>query len=414
MSITNRIAIVDMQGQLTTCAPDGSDTRVLTRPDRLYQFPAWSPDGSRIAAVGSDRGGSGVYCFADDAQGEQLQLYRSFAGTGKSPFYLYWAPDSQRLTFLANNPVGGIGFHIVDREALAESRLLALGQPFFWQWGKDSAEIMIHTGGGDEGRLDFIDPTVGPKKSRNHATPGYFQSPGISPSGNYIAYAALDEDGKSSIVLENRNSRRKIVHAHRGAVVLGWSPTREHIAFMAPESNEMHYYGPLRLLGLDGKVKMLSSEAVLAYFWSPDGQKIAYFSPTRTASSSHVSGNTGSASINGGSQYGMGNSRLEKSLTSEKVSERESDIVRLELWIVDLQSRTRMMLHNFRPTRLFLNQFLPFFDQYTHSHRIWSPASDALVLPLVQEEKSQITVIPVNGDEPTAIAEGYTGFWSQN
>jgi len=50
----SRIAYVGSDQQLYTVAPNGSDRRKLTDDDRTYQFPAWSPDGSRIGIVGED------------------------------------------------------------------------------------------------------------------------------------------------------------------------------------------------------------------------------------------------------------------------------------------------------------------------------------------------------------------------
>ena len=52
-----------------------------------------------------------------------------------------------------------------------------------------------------------------------------------------------------------------------------------------------------------------------------------------------------------------------------------------------------------------------YFDQYALSHRLWSPQSDALVLPIQDGEVNQIAVIPLNG-EPRYLAEGDMPFWS--
>ena len=50
----NRIVIVNDEGQVETLAPDGQDRRVLTRQGNtiFFQFPAWSPDGRRLAVIG--------------------------------------------------------------------------------------------------------------------------------------------------------------------------------------------------------------------------------------------------------------------------------------------------------------------------------------------------------------------------
>ncbi len=60
-----------------------------------------------------------------------------------------------------------------------------------------------------------------------------------------------------------------------------------------------------------------------------------------------------------------------------------------------------------------LTQFIPYFDQYARSHRLWSPASDAVVLPLVDDAgTSHITIVPADGSSPRSITEGVAAFWS--
>ncbi len=405
----NRIALVDENGRLCTCNRDGSDFRVLTRADRIYQFPAWSPDGRWIAAVGSDRAGSGVYCFGDGENEQQWQLYRSQIGDRESPFYVYWSPDGRYVSFLANHPLGGIAFHIVPCEPNATDRVVALGQPFFWHWGQSSAELLIHAGiGDDEGRFALFNPFDAPDQLQNHALPGYFQTPGFSADGKYIAYATIDVDGESQIVIESRKTGQQVTAPHLGAAALSWSPTQSKLAFMAPNDKSTHFYGPLGMMSPRGEYRQLTTESILAFFWSPDGKKIAYVAPTRRRIGilqPNMRGKNGNGNGNGNGKSGVHPSRLEEAAT-------DKDDIRLDLWVIDLTLSTRQHLSNFSPTRLFVNQFLPFFDQYALSHRVWSPDSDALLMPMMVDGKSQLTVLPIDKSGNTVIAEGFMGFWS--
>jgi TolB protein len=62
---------------------------------------------------------------------------------------------------------------------------------------------------------------------------------------------------------------------------------------------------------------------------------------------------------------------------------------------------------------------LPFFDQYALSHRIWSPNSDAVVLPIAESDETAdiagIYIVPIarRSGPPRRIAEGAIAFWSQ-
>ncbi|MCB0241680.1 MAG: hypothetical protein KDH08_24320, partial [Anaerolineae bacterium] len=81
--------------------------------------------------------------------------------------------------------------------------------------------------------------------------------------------------------------------------------------------------------------------------------------------------------------------------------------------LVDVASGQTQTLASFRPSDVFLGQFLPYFDQYALSHRIWSPASDALVLPMVDDRgEAGIYVVSMSGGAPLRISDGVMAFWS--
>ncbi|MBC8075883.1 MAG: hypothetical protein H7Y32_07400 [Chloroflexales bacterium] len=90
-----------------------------------------------------------------------------------------------------------------------------------------------------------------------------------------------------------------------------------------------------------------------------------------------------------------------------------SESISLALWVVDVASGEQRRLLAFQPLPLFINQFLPFFDQYAHSHRLWSPDSDALVLPALGASGPQILVVPTDGSLPRTLLRGIMAFWSQ-
>ena len=54
---------------MATVAPDGSDLRALSSGSQRFQFPAWSPDGSRLAVLGADAEG-GFINLLEDAENE--------------------------------------------------------------------------------------------------------------------------------------------------------------------------------------------------------------------------------------------------------------------------------------------------------------------------------------------------------
>jgi TolB protein len=82
--------------------------------------------------------------------------------------------------------------------------------------------------------------------------------------------------------------------------------------------------------------------------------------------------------------------------------------------VVEVASGQRQHLTTFQPADEFVTQFLPFFDQYALSHQLWSPASDALVVPAVREKQLHVLVVPLDSSQPRAIAEGHMAFWSRS
>ena len=71
------------------------------------------------------------------------------------------------------------------------------------------------------------------------------------------------------------------------------------------------------------------------------------------------------------------------------------------------------MLAQLNPPPLFATQFLPFFDQYSMSHSIWSPhTSDAIVLPALDDSgEAHISVVPIDGRAPIRLADGILASW---
>lgn len=404
----SQIAYVNTKGQLELTAADGSSTQSIGEDNTVYQFPAWSPDGKSIAAIGRIvRGasqGKGIIFVYDTELGDQI-TQELYASESEVPFYLYWSPDSRYISFLATHPKSGMGLHYLSLDG-GDSHLLRVGQPFFWMWHPDASEMLIHTGGADrDAELTFLTPPNSfDGLTLNLASPGYFQTPGISPSKQFVAFGTQDDSGKTDIVIENKVSRKRKRFNHKGAAIMSWSPVNDYLAYISPFKQEGNFYGMLRLVDAEsGRRIVLVEETVLAFFWSPDGKKIAYITLVEPAS-------------NQLDPFGMRNASrpiVADGYAKGKLLPTEIDhALWLNLHVVDVFSGTSRLLTPFKPNAVFVNQFMPFFDQYALSHRIWSPNSDSILLPAVVGELERMVIIPINGLPPINLAEGTMGFWS--
>ena len=391
---SGRIAFVDPDGRIGTVAPDGAaDARLLSGAGWRYQFPAWSPDGRQIAAIGSNGEQGAVRVFSDEPAAKETEVYGSRT---QSPFYLYWSPDGRQVSFLANAR-RGIGLWLAPADGQAEARQLASGQPFYWDWAADSTQLLVHSGTlGDDARLGFID-TNGDASGDSIAEPGLFQAPGLSSDGRFLAFAGV-QDRDLRVVVEDRQTGERKSAEHTGLVALSWSPTENLLAFTSPRAAQAAFIGPLRLLdATTGEAQVLVNDAVAGFFWSPDGRSIAYLTLESGSTSPGASRPSGLAAVAG----------------SRNLQQDHPDI-RLKLWVVDVADGKQRLLTSFKPTGLFITQFLPFFDQYALSHRIWSPAGDAIVLPLVEASgREAVYVVPTDGRALQRLVDGSMAFWSQ-
>ena len=386
-----RIAFVDTAGRLNTVRPDGGGLEILSGSGRSYQFPVWSPDGDRIAVVGSGPTGGVLEVFSFDGE-PPIELY---ASASQTPFYLYWSPDSLAVSFLANHPTAVLGLHLVsliDRR----DRTIMTGSPFYWQWSADGASLLAHIGfSGPGARLGFSTST-GDTLTENLDAPGFFQAPAISPSGRHLAYASR-RNGARTIVLRSAPDapgepvEREVRHV--GLTALAFSPVDDVLALMRPPEDAPFIFGSIMLLDAEsGLLEPLVDDTAIAFFWSPDGSRIAYLS---------IASSEGGRIASAGAE-----------LVALRNEPPQQGPLLLSLRVAEVASGEISDLGTFLPSRMFVQQFLPFFDQYALSHRIWSPDSRALVFPILDDVgNSQVTVVTLDGAR-RVVGQGEGPFWN--
>lgn len=141
------------QRQIFVMDLDGSGVRRLTTSPGGNNFPAWSPDGRRIAfSSGRDQvGGAQVYVMNADGSGQTRLTHSAVEET-----YPAWSPDGRRIAFISKALDSLSDVHVVDADG-SNSRNLTRSAGFdgFPAWSPDGRQIVYakHEGPGTASSL---------------------------------------------------------------------------------------------------------------------------------------------------------------------------------------------------------------------------------------------------------------------
>ncbi len=379
------IAFVGVDGSLEVVAPAGGAPRTLAAGGPSFQFPAWSPDGTRLAAVGTGpdgRGGLYVLDARAGAQGASAPVPKPVYGPATSaPIYAYWSPDGRLISFITGEP-DGLALRVVSPDDPGRSQVLRFGEPMYWQW-IDPGRLLIHDGTSTPGDEVAEMPLASAVPEPVGDPIGEFQAPGVSASLGYRAYITTD-GGHPALVVEQRGGPTRTRIPVAGMSALDWAPVGDVLAYTAPATLNGLSFGPLHLVDAgSGNDRTLADGMVVAFFWAPDARTIAAIDlVTATGQTAAIVPTTpGTPS--------------------------------LRLRFIDVASGTVRSQRDIRLPDLLVSDFLPFFDQYALSHRLWSPAADAIVLPLVDDTNvPRITIVPADGSPSRVVGDGVSAFWS--
>jgi Tol biopolymer transport system component len=273
-------------------ATAGSDSLVrLTRraggenPRVVYSAYAWA--GTKVVYATQEVSASGnvdttVYGVTPGGNPERLLRKEGFA-----PFFLYPSPDGSRVAYLGSE-AGSTQFFLGSvrldgRREVEHGR----GQPFYSAWSPDSRQLLTHVGlpGSTTGSymqfqsvdgLEDGDPPPPPLAVRT----GSFQAPAYSPDGTAIAVVTRDGGTNALALMSADGSEVAPLRILDGAAAIAWSPGGQRLAYIDG--------GPSPLGGIignlwvteiaTGEMRPVSGRAT-AFFWSPDNTRLIYLEP---------------------------------------------------------------------------------------------------------------------------------------
>ena len=396
---SGRIAIMGIDGNIYTMDQAGG-ARVPVTEDavvseqgqglvRYYQFPAWSPDDSRLAFIGyqgNDRiaATSSVFTTAPDG----TNIVQAFSSGQYLPHTLYWSPDGRRLTFLTSAAGSTASALQIVPAAGGEATKLDAGNPFYWSWAPDGATIVVHAGGSGaayRSRLAFLNVDGAVYEEGLALRPAAFQTPAWSPDGSRLLVAVQAGD-QAELVMTNRDgSLYKVLHRARTAPTFAWSPDGKQVAYINRTIDEEGVQANLHVIEdvearASEPVVLTVETLVIGFFWSPDSEKIAYFVPG----------------------------------TYVNPDDEEQQTLFLTLHVHNLRREASREIHSFVPTQQFMS-VVQQFDQFYLAARVWSPDSRNLLFAAYTQQGPGIMVAKADSTlAPRHVAAGLIGFWSWN
>lgn len=311
-------------------------------PAMHYGWPTFSPDGSKLAFAWAGRRADGnrfgvsVYDFNT---GQTLDI---FSSPMERVVYIFWTPPGKTLSFLLEEP-RGLDLALAGLKEHAPVRVMATGEPLFFDWSRDGKRLVVHAGQRDAPpsgaevkliRVTAVDHSVEKVLAKGSIV---FRTPAWSPDGRHLAYVANhDSEIYLTVAGPDASNPRPLAALPVGMDSFVWSPDSRHIAFSTGVIGEQGLFHGIKLLDVQGgQVKQLTDDNLFAYFFSPNGRYLAY-----VAVPAHRT---------------------------------------YYVWkLIDLKTGKTKALENFIPTHEELFA-LHYFDQIALSHTIWSPDSKAFI-----------------------------------
>lgn len=319
-------------------------------PNLVTSQPTWAPDGRLAVWTEIDRStGKAVI-----AMGNTDSQRRISADT--APFFYAWSPNGEHVSYLGNAPDGsGVAMGLVD-VAAGTAELVDSGSPYFLDWAPDSSRLAIHTANRD---LAYVD--LAGNRDPIEIETGLFQAPAFLPDGRLLISRAGPDPGL--VVVDQ--GQITLVAAVAGITFFTPSPDGQFVAYS--DSSQGQALGSLSVAGLGGgETRLVSAGPVVAFQWSPESNRLLFITV---------------------------------------------DFDALNLVPAVWEDGEAREFEPVVPTSVFLNSYLPFWDQYSRVLTLWSSDGAKFVLPADDPEGGGIHVYDVESGTRRRLIDGTFASW---
>ena len=188
--------------------------------------------------------------------------------------------------------------------------------------------------------------------------------------------APTGRSGPASIVLAKRDGEDAAAMPVIGPAAMAFDPSGSRLAAIGAvepfEGARAIPIGPVRLMKPGAREpRTLLDGSVVGFWWSPDGATLAAIRV---------------ATVDG---------------------EPEVRLVFVDVASGDIRAEPLV-----RPSSVFIEQVLAYFDQYALSHRLWAPDSSSFLLPVIDADGAARVLAVTPDGEVLARLDGVIAFWS--
>jgi Tol biopolymer transport system component len=264
------------RGGIVVVDPATGDRRALT-PGESYDYqPTWSPDGSQLAfarAVPDGRGSlsdSGIWAV-DLAARQERRLTPE--GLGLNVRYPAWSPDGTRIAATDED-----GLIVVDLAGGPIRHIERSGYALTWsldgsQLAYVGLEPLDDVGEYSDSFIEVvgITPAAPPRRLTSGGDDEY---PVWSPDGESLAYSTIASGEVSEVHVLTRDGVDRVVGHGRFPA---WSPDGRLLAFAAPGSDDAERLVVHDLAAGSTRVVLERTGGFISdVSWSPDGRQLAF------------------------------------------------------------------------------------------------------------------------------------------
>ena len=175
-------AVRDGQEDVFIARPDGTEEQRLTNDEAIDRYPAWSPDGRRIAVARREATGWDLYLLdLDDVASAPTRLTKEGIYVG----HLTWSPDGRRIAF--DTLIDGDAEIAVTEVATGATTRLTrrAGNDLTPAWSPDGRQIAFSGDPEGAGNWDVWTVDVATGQLRQWTTaPGYDGGPVYVPASS--------------------------------------------------------------------------------------------------------------------------------------------------------------------------------------------------------------------------------------